>query len=350
VAAGRLPLFDIIVNGKALGEAVKARVVGVTVDESVELPSMFTVELSGSDAPSSSTEWLDDDTFSCGHAVEVKMGYHGALKTMLKGEITALEPSFVSSRPPSLTVRGYDRSHRLQKGRRTRTFTQQKDSDIAAQVAREAGLAADATDSNVTHKYVLQANQTDLEFLRARARLIRYEVFVDDKTLIFRPASNDAGVTLPLRLRNGLTAFYPRLSLAGQASAVSVRGWSEQDKEVYVGQARAGDEVSLMGGSEGGPRQLEKAFGSADVLLSERPVRDQAEADQMAKARLNELALALITGEGACPGQTDLRAGRVIKLEGLGRRFSGNYYVTSAIHRYDQRGYKTDFTVRRNAT
>ena len=49
----------------------------------------------------------------------------------------------------------------------------------------------------------------------------------------------------------------------------------------------------------------------------------QAEADQIAKARLNEMALELITGHGLCLGRTDLRAGKVIKIDGVGKRFSG---------------------------
>ena len=86
-------------------------------------------------------------------------------------------------------------------------------------------------------------------------------------------------------------------------------------------------------------------------MVHDRPVMTQAEADQMAKARFNNAALALIVAEGVCWGRTDMRSGRVIKIDGLGRRFSGNYYVTAASHRYlPQRGYYTRFTVRRNAS
>ena len=41
----------------------------------------------------------------------------------------------------------------------------------------------------------------------------------------------------------------------------------------------------------------------------------------------------------------------VIKIEGLGRRFSGLYYITSTIHKLNtQGGYRTSFRFRRNAT
>ena len=83
--------------------------------------------------------------------------------------VTGLEPHFSFGHQPTFTVPGYDRRHRFGRGRKTRTFVQQKDSDIAAQIAGEAGLHAQSIDSSVTHEYILQANQTDMEFLQERA-------------------------------------------------------------------------------------------------------------------------------------------------------------------------------------
>jgi phage protein D len=349
-----LPHFDIVINGKPLshtqdGERVRNCVTALTADQSVEVPGMFTIELAGTGTQEDWTDWLSDDMFWVGNAVEVRMGYLGALKPLMKGEITALEPAFVASSPPGLTVRGFDLSHRLQKRRRRHTFTNQKVSDIAAQIARGAGLEPKCTDTGPQRKYVIQENRTDWEFLRQLALDINYEVLVDGKTLVFRPVANHEAAFMWLQLGKELEKFYPRLSLAQQVTEVSVRGWSEREKESYVGRARAGDVVP-MGGSQSGPRQFERAFGSAGVQLGPRPVRDQAEADLLAKARLNQLALSLVSGEGICAGRTDLRAGIVVRLVNLGPRFSGDYYITSAVHRCDRSGYRTEFKARRNAT
>ena len=99
-------------------------------------------------------------------------------------------------------------------------------------------------------------------------------------------------------------------------------------------------------------RRLRRAPSAPAVeVVSDRPVGAYAEALQIAKARFNELALELVTGEGLCRGRTDLRAGKVIKIDGVGRRFGGRYYVASAVHRYSPAGdYVTEFVVRRNAS
>jgi phage protein D len=347
-----VPEIDVLINGSPVSAAVLRYVEDVVVDDSVELPSMFAFDVTSSDAQEQDSPWVDnEDLFSVGNVVEIKMGGGGELTRLIAGEITALEPEFVTSRIPLLRVRGYDRRHRLQRGRKTRTFLQKTDSDIASQIGGEAGLSVQATDSGTNLDYLVQANQTDWEFLCERARLIRYEVVVDDKTLFFRPVGNDQVEILTLDMTNDLLEFYPRLSSAGQATEVKVQSWSVQDKKAVLGDSKAGDEVSTMGGQSSGAAIAQSAFGDAIDVISDQPVGTQAEADQIAKARFNEMVLDLVTGEGLCRGRTDIRAGKVIKIDGIGQRFGGPYYVTSAIHRYSPAtGYVTEFMVRRNAS
>ena len=344
-----LPSFALKIGGSPLPIETEIQVISITVEDDLTLPSMFTVELTGLETQNSQISLLDDALFALGTEVEVKLGYGGQVATLIKGEITGLEPEFTINRLPSLIVRGYDRRHRLQRGRKTRTFLQKKDSDIAAQIASEGGLTAKAEDSQVTHDYIMQANQTDLEFLQARARQLQYEVVVEDKTLLFRPVGNASSAVLTLTLEDNLLEFSPRLSSLGQVNQVSVRGWSAKYKQKVLGQAKAGDEVSTMGGQSSGAKLSESAFGEGIGGISDRPVASQAEADQFAKAQFNRGVLGLITGEGICRGNTQVRAGKVIEIDGIGERFSGLYYVTAASHRYGPRGYFTYFTVRRNA-
>jgi len=346
-----VPSFDISVNGSPVSVDVHSHVVSLTVEDDAEWPSMFTMELAASIDQDDPLAWVNDDTFAVGGAVEIKLGYADSLTTLFAGEITGLEPEFAFNKMPTLVVRGYDRRHRLTRGRRTRSYVQQKDSDIASQIASEAGLSADATDSEVTHDYVLQANQSDMEFLRERARRIHYEVAIDDKTLYFRPVPFDQGEVLTLDFaEGGLLEFYPRLTSAFPLTEVKVRGWSPKDKKEIVGQAKKGDEPSTMGGDQSGAAVVESAFGAAAGLIADHPVMSQAEADQVAKARYNSAGLTLVEGGGVCYGRAELRGGKVIKIDGVGARFSGNYLVTSARHSYTPRGYYTHFDVRRNAS
>src|SRR5271166_1332116 len=108
--------FDLIINGSPVSAAVLGYVGDVVVDDSVDLPSMFVFSMMSSDAQEQNLPWVDDDLFSIGNSVEIKMGWGNALTRLIAGEITALEPEFVTSGIPSLKVRGYDRRHRLLRG------------------------------------------------------------------------------------------------------------------------------------------------------------------------------------------------------------------------------------------
>ena len=343
------PAFAVTVDGTPLPIAVALQVSRIYVDEDVGLPSMFSVDLAGGDAKNE-TAWIDGSMFAIGAAVEIKMGYGDALETLIAAEVTGLEPAFSRGGQPSLTVRGHDRRHRLLRGRKTRSFVQQKDSDIAATIASEAGLTAQTKDSRVVHDYILQAGVTNMEFLQERARSIEYEVVVEDKTLHFRPVQNAQGETLTITPEDDLLEFYPCLSTMGQLSELELRGWSPKDKKEIVAKAKGGDEVSTMGGSDSGAALAKDAFGAAAVILSNVPVFTQAEADQLARAGFNRAVLELVSGDGVCSGRTDLRPGQVIKIDGIGERFSGRYYVSATSHRYTPRyAYQTHFVVRRNA-
>jgi phage protein D len=344
------PAFAVTVDGSPLPLAAALQVTRIRVDQDAALPGMFTMDLAGGDADDE-TAWIDGTLFAVGGTVEIKMGYGEALETLIVGEITGFEPAFTRGARPLLSVRGYDRRHRLLRGRKTRSFVQQKDSDIASAIASEAGLTAEATDSQVVHEYVLQANQTDMEFLKERARRIQYEIAIDDKTLHFRPVQNDQGEVLTITPEDDLLEFHPRLSTMGQLTEVEIRGWDPKEKKELVAKAGAGDEVSTMGGSDTGAALVESVFGAAAALVDSAPVATQAEADQYARAGFNRAILKLISGEGVCVGRADIKPGTVIKLDGIGKRFGGQYYIKSAAHHYTSSlAYQTHFVVWRNAT
>jgi hypothetical protein len=52
-------------------------------------------------------------------------------------------------------------------------------------------------------------------------------------------------------------------------------------------------------------------------------------------------------GSGSTAGNTDIHAHRTIRLDDLGGRFSGVWYVARVRHIVDQQGYRTDFECQR---
>jgi uncharacterized protein len=343
------PVFTVRVDGADLAPEVRAEVTRVSVEQSVDAAGTFAIELSNWDPGTSEVRWSDDDRLQPGGAVEIRLGHADAeVLPVMAGEITGLELAFPEGAPATMTVRGYDRLHRFRRGRRTRAYLQAKDSGVAVQIAGDLGLGHDVEDSGEVHPVLVQANQTDIDFLLTRARAIGYELLVDDRTLRFRKLDGGRATSTSLSFAHGLVAFSAYLSTADQVSEVNVRGWDPQAKQALVGRARAGDLTAVMGGRQSGPAAADSLFGTRTLSLVEQPVRTQNEADLLARGLLDARALGYVTAEATLIGNPAIGAGTVVELSGLGTRFNGPYYAARVAHVWDGR-FLTHLRLRRNA-
>lgn len=344
------PEFRLKINNEELPLQAKSDLVSVEVMEDVEAMSMFTFTVPCWDNAEMKVKWIDDDLFKEGNVVEIEMGYRDNLEQLFKGEITGLEPDFPSEAPPMLTVRGYDLRHRLMGKGKTRAFLNMKDSDIADRIAGDYSLTPEVDDTGVTLEYVLQHNQTDFQFLCERAKRIGYEMVVEDQTLYFRKRQNQGDSAITLNREVELLDFSARLSTVGQVEEVFVKGWNAKTKAHVVARSGVGDEPR-MGGTVSGPAGVRETFPGTGVTIVDLPMLSQAEADAIAQGKFGETALSYIEGQGVCIGRSDLRAGNLVEIRGIGNRFSGMYYVTGTEHRFrPNSGYRTTFEVRRNTT
>jgi uncharacterized protein len=344
------PESKILINDAEIPPDLKADVLEAVVCQYIEGPSSFDVSINIVGPENQQLRWVDDARVQPGNKLEIRLGYLDKFETLVVGEITALHSKYSNSESARMHVQGFDRLHRLGRGRKTRSFVEVKDSQIAETIAADHGLSIEAQDSAVVFDYVLQNNLSDLDFLLERARRIRYEVRVENGKLLFRRVANHLDKVLTLEYGKTLKQFCPRLTTVGQVDEVKVRAWSVANKEAVMGVARAGDEDARMGGETSGPELSRTAFGAHATAVVDVPLATQAEADQVAHALFNEMALELVSGEGESVGNIGIQAGRTIEIKGLGRRFGGSYYVKRAEHRVSPKsGYATRFHVLRAA-
>jgi len=330
------------VDGNDLSTEAMDDLYEVTVDTSLHLPDMFTIELHDE-----RLRWVDQGPFELGKEVEIAFipEEGGSSQTLIKGEITALEPDFGEGTSATLVVRGYDRSHRLHRGTHSQAYLQVTDSDLATRIAQAAGLRTQVDSTSEVYDHVFQHNQTHMEFLTERARRIGFEVFVKENTLYFRRPSRN-GNALELEWGNQLRSFRPRLTLVEQVDEVVVKGWNPKTRQTIVGQATRGEAEPETGHNQSGAQMASSAFSSARRIVVNRYVHSQAEADTLAQAICDELSGALIEAEGVCYGEPTLRAGTYVRLTALGSQFGGTYFVTAATHIYRaDAGYMTTFTI-----
>ena len=331
-------------DGTDVQQNVMDQLASLTVDQHSHLPGMFLLRFLDP-----GLELLNNGPFDLTKEVEVlAQKPDGTPVSLIKGEITGLEPQFGEGMIAELMIRGYDKSHRLYRESKSKAFINIKDSDLAGQIAGNAGLASQIDTTSTVYDHLYQHNQTDLEFLMQRAWRIGYECFVADGKLYFRrPPSGSASVSLTWG--DNLLSFRIRASLAEQVDEVIVKGWDPGGMQPIVGRAQSGQLYPQIGDSKDGA-QWASSFGQGKVVIVNQPVVSQPEADALAAARLNEISGAFIEAEGIAYRSPDIKAGQWVRIDALGRRFTGSYLVTSATHMFSPEGLKTIFTVRGSRT
>lgn len=348
------------VNVTCGGKAVEGtHLVSFMVEKDLGQPDMCSVTIRNEDNSYSSS-------LKVGDPLVVEVG--DDKKKVFSGDIVGLEPVYKANGENTVTVRAFNKLHKLLRGRKSKTFLDRSDKDIVGEIARAHQLAPQVgAAASIVHKHVYQHNQTDLEFLRVRAARLGFDVWVDeeDKLHFDQP---DSGKDSNVKLRYGeagesttdqqaifLKYFTPRMSSTGVVKSVKVRGWNPEKKEEIIGEANA--EASRLGQTSAD--SAAGSLASPETFEVDQPIFSKEEADLIAKAKLREAMMSYMTGEGECRGSPEIKPGIVVTItvnpDNKGDRFNGKYLVTGASHRYsnpsrgDTGGYVTAFRVCRDA-
>jgi phage protein D len=366
----------------------------VIVDTHANLPDMFEITLHDQSGGLLALMKID-----IGTSIQIQGGAAGSADapTLITGEVTSIECE-VNSGITYTTIRGYDKSHRLQRVKRTFVYRNMKDSDIAQQMMTKYMLMPTMgppqidTTSGV-HDALAQFNQTDWDFLSSRAAENGFDFGVLQGALYFRkPPAAGSGKLFgiidipggPPTLTGGdnLYQFRPRITGAGQVPDVMVRAWDPVQKKAIVGKAAAETKQIDIGYGEQASDQFNKFFlppripdipipvllpgtgasidyGVKEALptsvngdvyvVCDRAVSNSNAATAMAKSLAEHMASTFAEAQGTCKGNPFVQAGASINIENVPDYFTGSWVVTNARHVYDQddphESYLTHFTV-----
>ncbi|HYV02464.1 MAG TPA: hypothetical protein VEM93_09075 [Actinomycetota bacterium] len=290
--------------------------------------------------------YFDRQKLDFGKEVAISLGSD----TLFSGRITGLEARYPEGQAPQITVLAEDRYQDLRMVRRTRTFADVSDADVFTQVASDHGLTPDVQVGGPTYRVLAQLNQSDLAFLRERARTIDAELWMSGSTLSARARSDRRGTTATLGYGNELREFTVLADLAGQRTSVTVNGWDIGGKQSLSETATESAVQGELNGGQGGSSILATALAQRKESVASIVPLSSREAQSRAETLYKRVARRFLAGRGVTQTNADLRVGARVKLEHLGDLFSGEYYVTEVVHRFDDaNGLRTEFAVERPA-
>jgi phage protein D len=379
-----VPRFEVKVEGVDLPRDVLFDVSSVTYEDSVDSIDSFKMTINNWDDERHEYKFIGSETDAqlqkghrdeprvtlfepCGKEVLLLMGYGSRLVTMLKGNFTTMQPSFVDGKA-DLTVTGLNVLHQLRRKQYTTTWTDKRDSEIAEDIGRRTDggrkrfplpivVDQNALGNEKPIPLVTQHNQYDIDFLFPRARMRGYVVFIQEedkatnrpRQLYFGPSQ--AGmvpglrdVSFELKWGASLMEFKPKITTANQISSVTVRGWHRTRRTAISRTVTLDDERLTVN------RDLHRILNACDAreeLVVDEPVFTNCEARERAIAILLDQTKQMVTAEAKVVGLPDLRAGQVVHITNLGARLNGRYFVTKTSHTIDDNGYITTFSCRR---
>lgn len=288
--------------------------------------------------------YFDRQTLDFGKQFEVKLEDD----KIFDGRIMALEASFPAGSAATITVLAEDRFQDLRMTRRTRTFLDATDSSAFNQIASDYGLTPSISLTGPTHKVLAQVNQSDLAFMRERARTLDAELWMSGSTLNVKSRADRNGTTLQMTFGSELQEFNVLADLARQRTSVSVNGWDVAAKRGLTYEATDTLISGELNGDTSGVGILQQTLGARKEALAHAVPLANDEAQSTAESYFKMSARRFCVGRGIAGKNAGLRVGNFVDLRGLGPLFSGKYYLAEVTHLFDlAKGFRTEFSAER---
>ena len=288
--------------------------------------------------------YFDRKKLDFGKAMQIKIDQD----KIFDGRISAIEGCFPEARAPEVAVLLEDRFQDLRMTQRTRAFTDVSDADVIRRIANDYGLQPNIDASGPTYKILAQVNQSDLSFIRERARSIDAEIWLDDRTIYCKTRSKRNDGTVKMNFGAELREICVTADLAGQRTSVSVNGWDISSKSAMNYEAKEQVISGELNGDSSGPSILKSAFGERKEAVAHAIPLSSSETQAEAEAVMRMTARRFVVARGVAIGDAKLRVGTYVDMQGLGSLFSGKYYLCHVKQMFDGTlGFRTEFTAER---
>jgi hypothetical protein len=382
------PDFRVTINGRELPSALRQSITSVRYEDGTQAADRVELGIANVDLrwlqqhirglgfspfPTGigigATRITDSPTglFDIDNTMQLSLGYApGPLEEVFKGDVTGVEAHFPSGGVPSMTLVAHDYLHRMSEGRYARGFGPLPDAVIATilsaenlliplidptMVAASTAVAAVNLIFNGTGRK--QKGESDLDLMKEIAATYDADFWVDGDYFYFsRFMPKEYSPRLTLRWGESLLDFSPKVSTIGSVAAAAMKFTLREIPlsflvNVFWDFDRETLGIRVVPGEAAG--FLKMIVGPTDTIINQ-PIGSPADIVNSALVIAHELRTKInnrLTASGSAVGDPRIRAGAVIRLDGLGPDFSGDYRVASATHSIDAGGYRTSFQVRK---
>lgn len=332
------------VGGKRPDDQYIQDIQEIVVDSSMRVPDMASIYLY--DSPN--LDLIGKMPFKVGDDLYVFSYFGGKTKDQIFGGlITSIEPYFDREGRANLLIQGYDRSFLLHRGKYNKTFLDQTDKSIMEQMLKGTKLSLDYDAPDIQHPFIMQVDQTRMEWILMRAEQLGAQVFVRDKTLHFWKASKmDTSSKPKLVWTDNLLSFRARVSAVHQPSSVRSVSWDLVKSQEIVANK------SVPSSRHNPIAKTKNKYSYSDdpeVQIFDIPFESKSAGDALSEGLLWESQNQLVMSEGVAVGNAQIVVGGMVEIamrKDARSDYSGDYQVSSVRHVFRRSGrWETQFTI-----
>lgn len=344
--------FDIAINGKILDS--EYQVIKINVDKAINKISRAKIYITGGDAYQNTFDQSEDSNFLPGKTVQIKLGYEQDNEPVFEGIIenlgVSLRNGFATKPWQSLLIlECVDVAVKLTNSYTSDIYEKKKESEIMATLLKKvSGLKSTVSTTTVTHPFFPKYNSSDWDFILSRSKLNGLVVLNSDNEIkISKPYKM---VFLPeLTITNGESTinFDAQISSGSQLSSVSLDSWNDFTNKVNKSKAV---EPSLVANKTLTGSTLSSSTSESAININIPQRMEVAELKALSGAILQESRLNRIVGRAKFKGFPKITIGSVVALNGFGKNFDGNIYVTAVSHQLESGVFTTqiEFGLKKN--
>lgn len=316
----------VLINGTEIsGEYL---VMSIVVSREVNRIPVATIVLRDGEASKQNFELSSGDLFIPGNEVEVSAGYHSDEETIFKGIIVKHS---IKMRAGSsfLILECKDKFVKTTVGRKSRYFTEQKDSEAFEQIIDEYGLKHTVEATNQEHQDLVQYNCSDWDFMVSRAQANGKLCFVEDGKIFIKAPDMSQTEVETVSFGSSMLDFDAEIDARNQFSKVTSYSWNADDQEVIETEANDPG-VDLNGNLS--PSDLADVIGLDNLELRHGGNLNDTELQDWADSTLLYQQLSKVRGRVKFQGIPAVKPDTILLLEGMGDRFNGRAYISGVLH------------------
>lgn len=331
INTGNIPTFSILTNGNPIPEQFS--VFSVTTQQGVNRIATAKIVILDGDANNGTFDISSSAIFVPGNTITIQAGYDDNNQTIFTGIVTRQTIRIDNVIGSALEVECHDESIRMTVGRKNKSFTNQKDSDIIASIiGTYPNLTKNITETKATVPTQLQYYVNDWDFITSLAENNGLIITtLENKISVFRPDADTASA-LTITYGDNLIAFNAELDAVSQLGNVKANAWDYNTQSVISDQGTS----SYSGPGNLSSKQLSEVIGLSDFTLQTPAPLQSDSLRNWSNVQQMKSEYGKIQGEAKFQGTSFAVPGKYITMAGLGERFNGDYIISGVDHNISQ--------------